>query len=315
MKKLAFAIILALCLTLLLTPVASAAGISVISKTGDGTWSGNNWQVQMYPAETKFAVLTLYNSSSSSLDVEASVSPASLDDGNVTFEVDSPAFTMLGKAYADITLSAGASGSATPGVYEAVFELKFEIAPSGGGGGGGGMGALEITDIKVTNITETTAEITWRTNRGATTKLTYWASPEVVVRDSDFAARHTMLLERLMACTEYQFEIYCIDNYGLRDTEKSEFKTFCPAPPATSTPEITPPPPPVTIPPTTPPVTTPPPETTPEPEAGFPWVSFLWLLAVVIVCASASVWWWITRRRKSRLNTQSSLVAPKGGVK
>jgi len=298
MRKIAIAGMLALCLTILITPVASAAGISIISKTGDGAWVGNNWQVDMYPAETKTTTLTLYNSSSSSLDVEASVNPISLDDGNVTFEVDNPAFTMPGKAYADITLSAGASGSATPGVYEAEFELKFEIASSsGGGGGGGGVGALKITDIEAGNITETTAEITFRTNRSATTRLTYWASPETVIRDSDYITRHTVILEDLDICTEYQFEIYCKDKYGLRDTETGVLITLCikPTQEPEQPPETTPP---TTTPPsTTPPITTTPPDTTPEP--GNYWGLLLWVvIGLVVVALGGLAWWWFKVKRK-----------------
>jgi len=304
MRKIAIAGMLALCLTLLITPVASAAGISITSKIGDGAWVGDNWQVAMYPAETKTAVLTLYNSSSSSLDVEVSVIPTSLDDDNVTFEVDSPAFTMSGKAYADITLTASASGSATPGVYEAEFELKFEIASSGGGGGGGGgggVGALQITDIEVNNITETSAEITFRTNRGATTRLTYWASAETVIRDSGYTTRHTVILEGLNVCTEYQFEIKCEDKYGLRDTEYGVFITLCiePSPTPTPTPMPTPTPPTTTPPATTPPVTTIPPETTPE--VGTYWWPLLWAgIGLAVIALGVLAWWWFKVKKKTK---------------
>jgi len=302
MRKIAIAGMLALCLTLLITPVASAAGISITSKIGDGAWVGDNWQVAMYPAETKTAVLTLYNSSSSSLDVEVSVIPTSLDDDNVTFEVDSPAFTMSGKAYADITLTASASGSATPGVYEAEFELKFEVAPSGGGGGGGGggVGALKITDIEVANITESSAEITFRTNRGATTRLTYSASPEIIIQDNSYKMTHTVDIEAIEPCTEYQFEIRCVDRYGLRDTEDGEFITLCIEPIPTPTPPLEPEPtPPPTTPPTTPPTITTPPETVPKPEIY--WWPLLWVgIGLVVIAIGVLAWWWFKIKKKPK---------------
>jgi len=299
MKKLALAITLALCLTLLLTPVASAAGISIISKTGDGIWSGNNWQVDMYPAESKATTFALYNSSSSSLDVEVLIITSFISFGNVTFGVDDDAFTMTGKSYADVILTASASGSAAPGTYSAFVELKFEIASSGGGGGGGGgVGALEITDIEVANITETTAEITFQTNRAATSRLTFlepWISPEIIIKDSDYTKSHTVILEDLDVCTEYQFEIYCVDKYGLRDTEDGEFTTVCFPPAPTPTPTPTPTPPTTTPPTTTPPTTTPPGEI---PEAESYWGWLLWVaIGFVVIAAGALVWWFKVRRR------------------
>jgi len=302
MRRIAIAGILALCLTLLLTLVASAAGISVISKTGDGIWSGNTWQTQMYPAETKTTTLKLYNSSSSYLDVEVSITPKSLDDGDITFGVNDDAFTMAGKSYADVVLTASATGSASPGTYSAEFELKFEVAPSGGGGGGGGggVGALKITDIEVANITESSAEITFRTNRGATTRLTYSASPEIIIQDNSYKMTHTVDIEAIEPCTEYQFEIRCVDRYGLRDTEDGEFITLCIEPIPTPTPPLEPEPtPPPTTPPTTPPTITTPPETVPKPEIY--WWPLLWVgIGLVVIAIGVLAWWWFKIKKKPK---------------
>jgi hypothetical protein len=172
----------------------------------------------------------------------------------------------------------------------------------GVGGGGGGVGALEITDIEVANITETSAKITFRTNRGATTRLTYSASPEIVIKDSDFSKGHTVILEGLDACTEYQFVIKCVDRYGLRDTEDGEFITLCiePIPTPTPPPEPEPTPPPTTPPITTPPATiTTPPETVPEP--GTYWWPLLWAgIGLAVIALGVLVWWWFKIKKKPK---------------
>ena len=127
MKRIGLVIFLTICL-ILLPPFSAvgAAGVAVTSKSGDGVWTGNTWKVDIYPGETKSAVLTLRNSSSSSLDVEASILPDSLDNGNLTFELNKTKFTMSGKSYASVTLSVEASGGATPGTYTTDFTIKFE---------------------------------------------------------------------------------------------------------------------------------------------------------------------------------------------
>ncbi len=129
MKKITIAVILALGLLLVPSAVTAASGIQVVGKTGDGVWTDNTWQVEIYPGESKSTTLNLYNSSSSSLGVEVNISPSSLDNGNLTFELDKANFTMLRKSYADITLTVKASGSATPGTYTAELGIKSEVPP------------------------------------------------------------------------------------------------------------------------------------------------------------------------------------------
>lgn len=131
MKKV-IALILAVTLALLMVPsVASAAsGIQIVDRTGNGEWTNNTWQVEIYPGESKSTTLNLYNSSSSSLGVEVTIFPESLDNGNLTFELDKSTFTMPRKSYADVTLSVKANGSATLGTYTAELEIKSEVAPT-----------------------------------------------------------------------------------------------------------------------------------------------------------------------------------------
>lgn len=130
MKRILIALGLTLALLLLVTPtIVSAAGVSVVDKTGDGGWIGNTWQVSIYPSESKSTTLTLYNSSSSSLTVEIPL-PDTLDNGNLTFELDKSNFTMSGKSYMDITLTLRASSSTTPGTYAVkLLEIRSEVPP------------------------------------------------------------------------------------------------------------------------------------------------------------------------------------------
>ena len=131
MKRTIIAIVLALALPLLLAPsaISAASGVQVVGRTGDGEWTNNTWQVEIYPGESKSTTLNLYNSSSSSLGVEVTIFPESLDNGTLTFELDKTNFTMPGRSYADTTISVKASGSTTPGTYTAELEIKSEVAP------------------------------------------------------------------------------------------------------------------------------------------------------------------------------------------
>jgi len=129
MKKITMAVVLAVLLLLAMPTAVSAAGVTVTSRTGDGAWINNTWQVSIYPGETKSTTLTLYNSSSSTLEVEITP-PDPLDNGNLTFELDKAKFAISGRSYVDVTLTVKASGGATPGIYTAeLSEIKSETAP------------------------------------------------------------------------------------------------------------------------------------------------------------------------------------------
>jgi len=130
MKRIAIAVILILALLLVPSPVSAASGVQIVGKTGDGMWIGDTWEVDIFPGEIKATTLTLYNSSSESAEVEMTIIPASLDNGNLTFELDKASFTIPGKSHADVTLSVTASGSATPGTYTAEVEMRVEITVS-----------------------------------------------------------------------------------------------------------------------------------------------------------------------------------------
>lgn len=128
MRRIAMAAVLVLVLSLILSSSpATAAGANIVDRTGDGTWRGHTWRVDIYPGEEKSTTLTLYSPSVLSVNVEVTAVPKALDNGNLTFELSHSSFTMLGKTHAEITLSVKASPSATPGVYTAKLKIKSEL--------------------------------------------------------------------------------------------------------------------------------------------------------------------------------------------
>jgi len=123
MRKVAVAV--AVAIGLLSFTVSADSGLDIVSKTGDGTWTDNTWQVQMFPGEEKATTLKLCNGGKAAV----AVFPSSLDNGNLTFELDKSSLTMP----ADVTLSARASSGTAPGVYSTELEIKLqeEVSPQG----------------------------------------------------------------------------------------------------------------------------------------------------------------------------------------
>lgn len=228
MKRILIAVILILSLLLIPITVSAASGVEVANRTGDGEWIGNIWEVSIYPNETKATTITLYNSSSINLDVEVTIVPDSLDNGNLTFGLSSENFTMLGKSYTDVTLTVEASGSTTPGTYTTEFTIKAEeiLDPSPITGGGGGLPSLNIYGLKTENITENSADIVWKTNRTAFSKVVYWASLVIVIESDEYIKKHLVHLENLTDGTTYTFEVVCEDKYGMKDKEDGIFATL-----------------------------------------------------------------------------------------
>lgn len=228
MKKMRAVMVILLALGLLLLPAAASAasGVQVVDKTGDGEWTDNTWQVDIYPGETKSTTITLYNSSSSSLDVAISVSPDSLDGGNLGFSLDKSSFTMSGKSHTDITLTVKANGSAAPGLYTAELKIKSEAAPVPSGGGGGGISKLRLYGLTVENVTEDSADILWTTSRASTSQVTYWSSPELTIKDESYIREHLVHLEDLEQNTTYYFKLVSRDKYRRKASDEGEFTTL-----------------------------------------------------------------------------------------
>lgn len=132
MKRILITIILAGLLLLMMPIVVSAdLGVAVTDRTEeDGVWEGNIWKVEMFPGETKSTTLVLRNSSRSSLGVEVSITPNSLDNGNLVFELDKANFTMPGRSYTNVTLTIETNGSASPGTYATELTIKSEVPPA-----------------------------------------------------------------------------------------------------------------------------------------------------------------------------------------
>lgn len=220
MKKIAIAITLALCLLMIPTANAMAAGVTVVDKSGEGEWIGNTWQVQMFPGETKSTTIKLYNSASRSLAVWVSVTPNSQDNGNLIFELDKSSFVMPGKSYTDVTLSVNASGSATPGTYSTGLEIKSEVPstpslPGPGPGPGRDTSPPVISDILVFGITETSANISWKTDEMSDSQVEYWSSPsEFSPLDTGRVIYHLVHLTGLVSNTTYYYKVMSKDAAG-----------------------------------------------------------------------------------------------------
>lgn len=210
-------------LLLLMIPTAvSAAGVTVVNKTGNGVWVDNTWQVGIYPGETKSTTLTLHNSSTTSLEVWITISPESLDGGNLIFELDKANFTMPGGSSTDITLTVKANGSAAPGLYTAQLEIKSEVAPSPPPPSGGGGFAPDTTPPTISGIrhceegvTETTADICWTTNEASTSQVEYWNSPSMLSPlDEAYVLEHHIQLADLTPGTTYYYKTMSKDRAG-----------------------------------------------------------------------------------------------------
>lgn len=304
MKRVLIAIILAFSLLLVPSAVSAASGIQVVDKTGDGVWTNNTWEVEIYPGENKTTTISLYNSSSSLLDVEVTIIPDSLDGGNLTFELDRSRFEMPGDSYTDVTLTVEANGSATPGPYTAELTIKSEVPPSPPPIGGGGISKLSLYNLRVENITEDSADILWETSRTSTSTVTYWASLETIVEDESYSKEHIIHLDGLEADTTYCFGVVSRDRYNRRASAEGEFVTLeeevAPIPPP-PTPEPIPPIPPsppviVELEPVKPEPVRPEPV---RPEPGkegvyWPW----WVVGVGGLAVVGCIGFWLWRRRR-----------------
>ena len=307
MKRTAIAVTLALLGLLLMPAAVSAAGIQVVAKTGDGAWTDNTWQVEIYPGETKSTTLSLYNSSSSSLSVDVSVTPDSLDNGNLSFELDKTNFTMIGGSHIDVTLSVKTNGSATPGTYTAELEIKSEVPPSPPSFGGFAPDSTppRIYNTSLCAIGNTTADLCWTTNEPATSQVEYWTSPSTLSPlDKKYVTRHRVHLTDLTPGTIYHYKMMSEDRAGnLKVSDKHTFTTLGakpvpePAPEPAPEPEPAPPeePEPVVPEPTKPePILPSPEEPAPEEPAPWPWIGG----GIGAAAIAGGVWYWLWRRRK-----------------
>jgi hypothetical protein len=103
--------------------------------------------------------------------------------------------------------------------------------PSGGGGGGGGGGAPPdttpptISNVGVSNVTKTSADVAWSTNEKSDSRVRYWASPaEVTPLITELVTQHNISLENLRPGNNYYFQVLSTDEAG--NTAESEEHTF-----------------------------------------------------------------------------------------
>jgi len=89
--------------------------------------------------------------------------------------------------------------------------------PPGGGGGGGGPDTTppEISDISVSNITKTSADIVWRTNEISDSQVEYWSSPsKLSPLDTKMTIYHLISLTDLTPGSTYYYRTMSRDEAG-----------------------------------------------------------------------------------------------------
>jgi hypothetical protein len=102
--------------------------------------------------------------------------------------------------------------------------------PGGGGGGGGGGGPSDTTpptvfDTSVANITETTADISWRTDEKSDSQVEYGSSPSnFSPLDPAMVSNHFVHLTDLTPATIYHYRVMSRDKVG--NLEVSDEYTF-----------------------------------------------------------------------------------------
>lgn len=94
----------------------------------------------------------------------------------------------------------------------------FQTAYTSGGGGGGGGGdrtAPRITEVTIFNITETSADVSWKTQEKSNSQVEYWASPsERTPLDTEMVLSHLVSLEDLEPGTDYTLKVRSTDGSG-----------------------------------------------------------------------------------------------------
>jgi len=109
--------------------------------------------------------------------------------------------------------------------------------PAGGGGGGGGAADTTpptTSDILASAITETGADIAWRTNEASTSQVEYWSSPsKLSPLDTAMVYNHLVHLTDLTPGTIYHYKTMSKDAAGnLAVSDEHTFTTLGKAPAA-----------------------------------------------------------------------------------
>lgn len=83
------------------------------------------------------------------------------------------------------------------------------------------IGPLTISDIKVPDIIESSATITWVTNRAATSELEYWpqgSTDHQTISSDELTVQHSINLPSLEANTIYNYQVKSTDTSGKEAT-------------------------------------------------------------------------------------------------
>jgi hypothetical protein len=152
--------------------------------------------------------------------VSIKVGTNATDSGTGTNQITNPSDD--GTYYLNITGSFGDSGSiALPiSVSDDSISVTATVpaAPGGGGGGGGGgdISGPFIFNVAVSNITGSSATITWDTDENADSKVDYGLTSAYgsTVTDNSLVTSHSITLTGLSSGTTYHFRVRSADLAG-----------------------------------------------------------------------------------------------------
>ena len=103
-------------------------------------------------------------------------------------------------------------------------------APPGGGGGGGGRDTTPpvISDVAVSNITKTSADVGWKTDEDSDSQVEYWSSPSTLtLLDTEMVIKHLIHLAELAPGSTYYFRVRSADvASNLAVSEEHTFTTL-----------------------------------------------------------------------------------------
>jgi hypothetical protein len=114
-----------------------------------------------------------------------------------------------------------------------VTELNITATIQAGGGGGGGGGGKDTTpptikNVKVSNITKTSADISWDTDEMSDSQVEYWASPsQLSPLDKTKVIDHRVHLAELTPGSNNYFKVMSRDDAGnLAVSDQHTFNTL-----------------------------------------------------------------------------------------
>jgi hypothetical protein len=110
------------------------------------------------------------------------------------------------------------------------LNITATIPTGGGGGGGGGKDTMPptIKNVKVFNITKTSADISWNTDEMSDSQVEYWASPSLLTPlDKTMVIDHLAHLAELTPGSNNYFKVMSRDDAGnLAVSDQHTFTTL-----------------------------------------------------------------------------------------